>query len=354
MKAIVLYNAKKIKLEEVPIPDIQEDEVLVKVKNTGICGSDLAYYYGKSPIGTQNGKGPLILGHEISGEVEKIGSIPGKLKLFSYKEKVVINPIQNCNFCEDCSKGNINTCSNPTLIGINSNGGLAEYCVSKYSSLYKLPENINFSVGAFIEPIACAFQGLDKLSVSLDQFIVIIGSGPIGIILAKLIRKAGAGKILMIDKHDFRLEKAREFGADYIFNIKDVNSKYFEEDILKRIKILSKGNYADGSIVASGTNEALDLAINTIGNKGKLVIFGLFNNNCFLNVPVLRFLTMNQEIRSSWCAPYSWPKAIQYASNNLKDFKKLLTHFYKLEETEKAIQDLSIYSDNQIKIQIVF
>ena len=127
MKAQVFYQPEVMKLEMVDIPDISDNEVLIKVKAVGICGSDLSYYYGHSPLNTTDGKGPLILGHEFSGQVAKIGSIPVSLKLFNIGDHVVVNPVQQCNACEMCAKGKFNLCSNLIISGVSVNGAYAEY-----------------------------------------------------------------------------------------------------------------------------------------------------------------------------------------------------------------------------------
>ncbi|HUX20063.1 MAG TPA: alcohol dehydrogenase catalytic domain-containing protein, partial [Spirochaetia bacterium] len=106
MKAQVFYEAEKMELEQIERPKISDIEVLVKVKNVGICGSDLSYFFGWSPVGTPSGKGPLVLGHEFSGEVVEVGSVPRQMGLFKPGDRVVVNPVQFCNACEDCASGN--------------------------------------------------------------------------------------------------------------------------------------------------------------------------------------------------------------------------------------------------------
>ena len=118
MKAWIFYEPLKMEYEEVDIPQLAPDEVLVKIKACGICGSDIAYYWGNSSLETENGKGPLILGHEMSGEIVELGELPNQLGIFEIGDRVAIDPVQYCNACEVCKKGEVNLCENKTVLGV--------------------------------------------------------------------------------------------------------------------------------------------------------------------------------------------------------------------------------------------
>ncbi|GAG94903.1 unnamed protein product, partial [marine sediment metagenome] len=198
MKAVVFYEAERMKLEEIPIPEVTDVDVLVKVKNVGICGSDISYYFGLSPVGTSTGKGPLVLGHEFTGEVVKVGKVPEQLGLFKEGDKVVVNPVQHCNACYSCAQGQTNLCENISVPGVTVNGGFAQYCVSNYTGLFKLPDNVSFSSGAFTEPLACVIYAVKKLYIKPGQFIAIFGPGPMGQMMVQMTKSVGAGKVVLV------------------------------------------------------------------------------------------------------------------------------------------------------------
>ncbi|MFW6137844.1 MAG: alcohol dehydrogenase catalytic domain-containing protein, partial [Spirochaetota bacterium] len=162
MKAMVFYEPLNMKYEEIAIPQIGPDEVLIKVKTCGICGSDVAYYWGWSPLETSDGKGPLVLGHEFSGEVAELGEIPQKLGLYQVGDRATADPVQYCNTCEVCKKGQVNLCENKDVLGVSVNGAFAEYIKAKYTSVFKLPDGVSFEQGAFCEPLADAMYGVQN------------------------------------------------------------------------------------------------------------------------------------------------------------------------------------------------
>ena len=214
MKAMVFHEPLRMQMEKLSIPKIGSDEVLVRVKACGICGSDISYYYGLSPLETATGRGPLILGHELSGEIVELGSIPKQQGIFKVGDRVTVDPDASCNACTYCKKGQVNFCDNLAGLGVSKNGGFAEYVKSRHTGIFMLPDNVSYQQAAFSEPLACAMYSIRNLEVDLGVFCVIIGPGPIGLIQTQLIKAAGAGTIVVVGTRDYRLEYAREMGAD--------------------------------------------------------------------------------------------------------------------------------------------
>jgi len=352
MKAQVFYEAEKMLLEEIPVPPVTETDVLVRVKNVGICGSDISYYYGLSPLGTPTGKGPLVLGHEFTGEIVKVGKVPKQLGLFAQGDRVAVNPVQNCNACYACAGGQTHLCENMSVPGVSTNGAFAEYCLSKYTGLFKLPDNVSYAAGAFTEPLACVVYGMKKLDVEPGQFVAIFGPGPMGQMMVQMARSIGAGKIALIGTRDYRLQIGKKFGADYIFNTSHKQSKYYVENLKEAISQITRGRLAQRAIVPTSSNEAFQEAIKITGNSSIIVHFGLPNQGDVIRVPALSFHTMDKEIRSSWLAPLSWPGAIRSIAEGLVNVEAMVTHTYPLEEAEKAIINLRNRTDNPMKVQI--
>ncbi len=353
MKAQVFYEPEVMKMEQRDIPQIADNEVLVKVKSVGICGSDVSYYYGHSPLDTPNGKGPLVLGHEFSGEVVQVGGIPKSLGLFEIGDRVTCNPVQQCNSCEKCSEGQFNLCDNPVVAGVNVDGALAEYCKLSYTHVYKIPDTMTYDHAAVLEPLACATYGVKKLDVTPGDFVVVFGPGPIGIMMTQLIKASGAGKIAMVGIFDYPLGVALESGADYAINVADKNSKWYTDDVTAKIKELSGGKMASRVIVPTAAKQALQDALTVSGPASTIVYFGLPGPEDTIEVPALDTITSDKTIKFSWLAPLVWPTAIRAVGNGLLDLDKLITHKFSLEDAEVGIKFMKESTEDKLKGVVV-
>ena len=338
MKAQVFYEPEKMRLEEVEIPRVKANEVLVRVKACGICGSDVAYYYGKSPLETKDGKGPLILGHEFAGEIVEVGEIAKGLGLFAPGDRVLANPVQQCNACPQCLRRQFNLCKNTQTKGVNTNGAFAEYAVMNYTHVYKIGDHLSYEEACICEPLACAGYGVQKLDVQIGDFVVIFGPGTIGLMMLSEIRARGAGKVAMVGILDYGLEKAREMGADYALNTLDANSPYYCADVTAEISRLTNGDLADKVIVPTAAKSALQSALDVSGRCSNIVYFGLPGEDTVLEVPLLKTLQMDKTINVSWLATSSWDIALKMLDGRKVDAEKLITHRFSLEELEEGIR----------------
>jgi len=353
MKAQVFYEAEKMTLEERPVPEPADTDVLVKVRNVGICGSDISYYYGLSPVDTPTGKGPIILGHEFTGDVVEVGSIPASLGLFNKGDRVVVNPVQHCNACYACAAGETHNCANLNVPGVSADGGFAEFCRSHYTGLFKLPESVSYAAGAFIEPLACAVNAMRKLQIDLGQLVLIFGPGPMGQMMIQMARRWGAGKVALVGTRDYRLEAGKASGADYLFNVSAGDSPHYVKDLKAAISDITGGKLAERVICATSSNEAFELGVEVAAACGIIVHFGLPNEDDVIHIPALSFHTMDKQIRSAWLAPLAWPTAIRAIQEGIVQPEPLVSHTFPLEETEKAIRNVRDRVDDPMKVQIV-
>ena len=352
MKAQVFYEPEKMQLEEVDIPKVADDQVLVKVKTCGICGSDVAYYYGDTSLETENGKGPLILGHEFSGEVVEIGAIPEKLGLFELGDRVTVDPVQYCNACKICKKGYVNLCENKSVLGVSQNGAFAEYCVSNYTGLHKIPDNVTYDQAAMTEPLACATYGVNNMSIQLGDFVVVIGAGVIGTMMVQLARSKGAGKIVFVGTRDYRLEIGKESGADYIFNVRDEDSPYYTNDLKAEIEKLTDGMFADAVITPTAAVSAMEQAFDITGRRSRIVFFGMPADIAVVRIPAAASIMWDKTVRFSWLAPFTWPTALNAIASGLVDVEKLHTHTIALEDLSQGIADVKARKDNVMKMLV--
>ncbi len=349
MKVQNFYEPNVMKYEEHDIPQIADNEVLVRVKAVGICGSDISYYFGHSPLDTPNGKGPMYIGHEASGVIAEIGGIPAKLGLFELGDRVAINPVQQCNACPACMRGEFNECSNVETIGVSVNGCFAEYVKVKYTHVYKIPDEVSFESAALAEPLACATNGVKLLDVQLGQTVVVYGTGGIGLMQTQLAKAAGAGKVIVIGIDDFGLEKALKVGADHVINNLDKNSKYYAADVPAKVMELNRGIKAPRAIVATSAMPALQNALLVTGPSSTIVFFGLPGPEDRLQLDVMEAIQSSRTLKFSWLAPLVWDNVFNVMASGQVSFDELITQRFTLEDCEAGIKFMKESSEDKIK-----
>jgi len=349
MKANVYYEPEVMKFEEIDIPQIGDNEVLVKVKAVGICGSDISYYYGHSPVGTPDGKGPIVLGHEISGVVEKVGSIPQKMGLLKPGDRVVVNPVMQCNACPACANGQFNVCANPTVPGVSCNGGFAEYVKAFYTHVYKIGGNVSFEDAALAEPLACAAYAVKQLDIQLGQTVVVFGPGGIGMMMVQLCKSLGAGKVILVGRRDYPLNKGKEVGADAVVNIADKASPYYAADLAKRVREVNGGNLAERCLVPTSNMDALQDALLVTGARSTIVYFGLPGPEDTLKINALEAINSDRTIKFSWLAPLVWDNVLRAISSGQVKLSPIVTHTFPLEKAEEGIKFMKTSKEDKVK-----
>ncbi len=352
MKVQNFYEPLKMKYEEHDIPGIADNEVLVRVMACSVCGSDVSYYYGHSPLGTPDGKGPLYLGHEMSGVVAQVGALPRKAGLFNEGDRVAVNPVQQCNACEYCMRGEFNVCPHSEVIGVSVNGGFAEYVKVKYTHVYKIPDNVLFEHAAMAEPLACATNAIKRLEIDLGQDVVVFGPGPIGLMMVQLAKAAGAGRVVLIGRRDYPLEVGRNLGADILINIAVKTSPYYAEDMAMRVRE-TLGHLAPRAIVATSNMQALQGALLVTGPSSHIVYFGLPGPEDKLELPMLEAIQSERTIKCSWLAPLVWDNTFAVIASGQVDLGPILTHTFTLEEAEKAIRFMKESGEDKLKSVIM-
>lgn len=353
MKAQVFYEPLKMAYEDAPMPEIGADEVLVRVKACGICGSDIAYYYGMSSLETPTGKGPLILGHEYTGEVVEVGSIA--TKLFKPGDRVVLDPVQYCNACDVCFRGQTNLCENKAVLGVSTNGGFAEYSKSKYTGVHPLPDNVSYENGALTEPLACATYGIKNLAVEPGNFCVVIGPGAIGCMMVQLAKSSGAGTVVLVGgpNDDYRLAAGAKLGADVVINATEKGSPYYVADVKAKIAEMTGGKMANRVIVPTGAVPGMEMALAISGRRSTIVFFGLPGDKDVLRVPVLQSILWDKTIRFSWLAPGVWQTALGALAAGLVDVSPLVSRAYPLKDLAQALGDVKDRVGNPMKPVVV-
>ena len=350
MKAAVFYEAEDLRLEDVPEPDAAEDEVIVKVLACGFCGSDVEYYYGKSPVGTADGKGPLVLGHEICGEVVHTGKLADRYGL-AEGDRVALNPVQSCNACNACRSGKLQFCENLTVLGVTMNGGFAEFVNTKIAHAYKIPESLTNEQGAFVEMLSSAVYSVKRSEVEPEDFAVVYGPGPVGLSMVQLLKNEGA-RVALIGTRDYRLGIGKAVGADHVWNVRDKESPNYVPDVAQAIMDVNEGALADRALVATASVEANQQAIDVTGNGSTVVLMGLAGPDDAVSVKLLSNLYQDKTIRFSLLYPLQWPKTLKLLEDAKVDTSQIITHSAPLDGIADAIGRVMNREDEVVKTVI--
>jgi 2-desacetyl-2-hydroxyethyl bacteriochlorophyllide A dehydrogenase len=261
MLAAVLENWEHLAVKDVNKPILETGEAIVRILFAGVCGSDITVYSGKHPTATV----PCVIGHEIIGNIEEIRSntsVP-----FKIGDRITVDPLISCGICEACVKGYRNVCKNLKLIGIHENGGYAEFTKASIDMLVKLPDSLSDRIAALAEPFAVGFHVVSRSELKRGDTVLIVGAGPIGLIVAIAAKNMGASRIVISEINEKRLALAQSLGFDTI------NAK--TEDVMKQVGELTNGNGFDIVFEVSGSKAGILLTTSACKIHGTIVPLSL-------------------------------------------------------------------------------
>lgn len=211
MKQQVMVAPKQIEFREVPVPELQAGQVLVKIKKIGVCGSDIHVYHGTHPFTSY----PITQGHEVSGQIVKVGEGVAELK---EGQKVIIEPQVFCGTCYPCRHGKYNLCEELKVMGFQTTGVASDYFAVDASKITVIPDDMTYNEGAMMEPLAVTVHAVKRAGDVTGLKVAVLGAGPIGILLAQSAKAMGAAQVMITDIGDYRLELAKQCGADFVVN----------------------------------------------------------------------------------------------------------------------------------------
>jgi len=324
MKTAVYYNNNDIRIEKRPKPQLKNGELLVKVKASGICGTDLMEWYRIK-------KAPRVLGHEMTGEI-----VESRSDKFKIGQRVFVSHHVPCNACKHCLSGNHTACE--TLHKGNYDpGGFSEYVripeINVENGTYPLPENVSYEEGTMIEPLACVVRAQRIIDIRQGQTVLVMGSGISGL-LNIAVAKSKKAKVIATDINEFRLEKARQFGADEVFNANE-----------------ELGIKADRIIMCTGAMPAFEAAFRYIDRKGTIMLFAIPNKNIL--IPVEDFWRNELSIVSSYgAAPIDLEEALELINNGTINVKDMITDRVRLEDIQKGFK-IAGGAGNSLKVVVV-
>lgn len=273
MRALIYNGPENMTLNDIEVPKINEDEVLIQVQVSGICGSDIHGYMGK----TGRRIPPMVMGHEFSGVISSVGA---KVKGYKAGDRVTAQPAISCGRCEYCKSGRTNLCPSLGMLGVMSTpGSLAEYMVVPSNLLYKLPDGVSFEYGALIEPLAVGYSAIMKVPDLAGKNVLVVGSGTIGLMILQVLTKMNCKSITVSDISGHRLGLAKEIGADYVINPTN-------QDMLKEISKATDGAMMDVAFEVVGIGPTVYQAMMSlqkgttcvwVGNSAKMIELDMQN-----------------------------------------------------------------------------
>jgi L-iditol 2-dehydrogenase len=342
MKAAVLYKPREIKFEDREMPRIITDtDVLVEVRNVGICHSDV-HYYVHGRIGDFLVKEPLVLGHECSGVI--IDKHP-TIKHLEIGDRVIIEPAAPCRTCEYCKVGRYNICENLKFMGTPpTDGAFREYFTWPSDFIYKMPDTMSLEEGALIEPFSVALYSVRRSGLSPGDRVAILGAGTIGLMTLLATLTCGSSEVFITDIVDSKLRLAEELGATAAINAN-------KEDPVKTIKYLTNGKGPDIVFDAVGIERTFTQALNIVKIGGKVVIIGLgfedLTTSPIINIPC-------KEINVLGILRYAnvFPQAIRLVASKKLPLTKLITHRLNLSELVKGMEMIVKGEEDVIKVMI--
>jgi len=339
MKAAVFKEPFKIETEEMPMPQITDDQVLLKVMSCGICGSDLHGFAGQS--GKRRLPG-LIMGHEGAGQVVEVGK---NVSGVNPGDRAAVDPQQPCGKCYYCQRGWWNICENLVVLGSSmrsfQHGMMCEYVALEPRQLIGLPENVSFEEGTFLDPVSNVTHVLDRCSVNLADTIAIIGAGVMGLVAVQLARFKGYTKIIAVDCIDSRLERAKNLGADVT-----VNSA--AEDCVQRIRRETGGLGADVVMEAAGLGITYQYAVEAVRKRGTVLALGFRD----AEIPVSSQTFLFRELTIIGCGGFSFEarKSMELISSGRVGVQTLITDRFPLDRAQEGFMVLHDNPAASIKV----
>ncbi|XP_014250235.1 sorbitol dehydrogenase-like isoform X2 [Cimex lectularius] len=339
----VLYKTNDLRLENRPIPEPTDNEVLLEMGSVSICGSDV-HYLQHGRICDFIVKEPMIMGHEASGTVVKLGS---KVKNLNIGDRVAIEPGVPCSTCEYCKEGRYNLCPDIAFCATPPfHGNLSRFYCHKADFCFKLPHNVSLEEGALLEPLSVGVHACKKAEITIGSKLLVLGVGPIGLVTTLIAKAMGAEKIIATDLQKHRLELAKICGADHTVQINGTES---ENDLEKVIRE-TLGGQPDKTIDCSGFESSIRLGLKATKSGGTFVLVGMGAHE--VKLPLVSAAIKEITIKGAFRYCNDYAVALSLVATGKVNLKPLITHEFSLKDTIKAFETASNGTGNPVKILI--
>ncbi|MEK4298606.1 alcohol dehydrogenase catalytic domain-containing protein [Oceanobacillus sp. FSL W8-0428] len=341
MKAVFVDDAEKVVVKEATLPELKENEVQIKVSVAGICGSDIHTYKGLHPFR----KPPVIIGHEVAGEVVEVGE---KVTRFKVGDRVTVEPQIGTGESEGIMTGNINYSDNRLAPGMGDwLGTMAEYFIAPEAQVLPLPDTVTYDEGVLVEPLAVGVHAAYKGEVQQTDRVAILGAGPIGLLTLIAVKDRGVENVVVTDVLEYSLEKAKEMGASSVINIKEKQNWVNEAK-----EVLDKGSF-DKVFITAGVPGIVNDALNLLKKGGRVVTVAMFHGQQEIDIEQLQ----QNEKEVVGCMTYNRPdseKALEIITKGELGVDKVISHKLHYEEAGKGFKMVDKKLDNSVKVLISF
>ena len=328
MKAAIILQPKRVEMQEVANPEPAAGELLVRVMSSGICGTDVHIFQGE-----YLGSYPIIPGHEFAGGVEQVGSAVTR---FKPGDRVAIEPNLPCDNCVNCLNNRQNFCLNWQAVGVTRPGGMAQYVCVPEKAAFDIG-NLPFEQGAFMEPLSCVLHGLERLDLAVAAKVVILGAGPIGLLLLQGLRLQGATHVVVVDKNPDRAVLAQTLGAD---------------QSLTNLDELERDAY-DAVVDATGVPVVMSRTLDFARPGGKILLFGVPPAGQKMSIEAFPIFRKGLTILSSFTSLRNSYQAIGLLKSRRVSVEKLISHRLSLEELQRGIELIERGNEPVSKVMIL-
>ncbi|MDF2533331.1 MAG: gutB 2 [Clostridia bacterium] len=335
MRAAYVVESEKVEIKDINVPALKDDEVLIKVKTVGVCGSDLHLFKGTHAFR----KPPAVLGHEVAGDIVEVGK---NVTNFKIGDRVTVEPHLGCGECEFCKQDLVNLCTSKKAPGTPAwIGTFVEYFNAPEKTVYKINDQVSYEMGTLIEPLAVAVHAIDRITVAEKDTLAILGSGTIGLLALVAAREAGYKNIICTDTQEFNLEMALKQGATLALNP-------LKEDVVAKVKEFTGGRGVDVALIAADSKVIVDQASAMVRKRGEVGIIAMITEK----IPVYTYSFVFNEQTLFGAMTYETKDFIKATDmiNDGLDLSDFLTQKLPLEETQKALDVLNEKKENVVKV----
>lgn len=333
----VMTAPGEITFREIPVPEVQADQVLVKIRRIGICGSDIHVYHGEHPYTSY----PVTQGHEVSGKIVRVGEY---VKDLQEGQKVTIEPQVFCGRCYPCLHGRYNLCENLKVMGFQTTGTASEYFAVDASKVTLLPEEMSYDEGAMIEPLAVTVHAARRFPDLKGAKCVVLGCGPIGILLIQSLKALGASEVMATDISDKRLALARELGADHVFNTS-------REDFAKVLVDTFGRDKADVIYDCAGNDTTMDQAIQNARKGSTIILVAVFAKRA--NVDLAKLNDSELDLNTSMMYRHEdYVDAICLVNEGKIRLRPLMSSHFAFRDFLKAYEYIDANRESTMKVLI--
>lgn len=339
MKGSYFIGNKQFEVHDLVLPHLGSNDVLIRNKVAGICGTDVHIYHGGK--GSADVTPPVVLGHEYAGIVEQTGENVTNIKTGDY---VTVDPNIYCGECFFCRRGQKQFCSNLQAIGVTRNGGFAEYSVVPSTQVFAFSGDVSFEEMAMAEPLACCIHGIEQVNIVSGDLVVVVGGGAIGLIMVQLAKLRGAGKVILSEPVEYRRKVALDLGADVVVDPTTV-------DVCEQIHSLTGRNGADVVIECVGIASVTKQAISMADRGGRILLFSVPTPEATIDLPLIDVFHKELKIYGSFINPNTHQSAVDLINSKRIQVAPLITHRFSLNQLDEAIHMQT--SIDSIKVQII-